>query len=596
MVTAARNIQDNSARTATYRVVTTLGAGGTALVYLAVAERSAGFQKLVVLKTLLSHLANEPNVSEMFRNEARIAARLKHPNVVEVYEVFDDLDQPVLVMEYLRGSSLRDLVKTTAGDPIPLRHLIEVLKQSCRGLHHCHELRDFDGTPMRFIHRDVSPHNIYVTFEGEVRLLDFGIAKVQGHDGGTQTGLLKGKIRYMAPEQMMGEELDRRADIYAIGVCLWEAISGKDMWGNLTEGMILHKTVNGDLPALEATEECPAEILEITRKCLAVRREDRYETAEEIADDLERVLRTMPDPRRRLGQVVRTLFSARDEEVAALVRTALANSEGVPTFEGGIIDWGDVLSDTRTSTLVDARHLMSRATRRQTSTRAEQAAEALAASEARRGRVRWSVAAGAALLALGGGLFALRPTTPDATSLVAVPSATLVLHPDVNVPTQRTLSMLRAQEASEVVTGAVQAPHEVKIRVETNPRAASLYLDDELIGNPSILGRASDGSTHRLKASARGYDDIEREVVFNHDQDIELKLVRSRTGSKRSSHSTSPNPTPTPSTVEPAPAEPVPQVTATKEEDCKSEFVLRDDGLLGVKKSTSKACRLLKGK
>src|SRR5690606_13630471 len=120
-VTAARKVQDNSAIPAKYRVVTTLGSGGTALVYLAVAERTAGFQKLVVLKTLLGHLANDPSVADMFRNEARIAARLKHPNVVEVYEVFDDLDQPVLVMEYLRGASLRDLVRKTADrDAIPL--------------------------------------------------------------------------------------------------------------------------------------------------------------------------------------------------------------------------------------------------------------------------------------------------------------------------------------------------------------------------------------------------------------------------------------------------------------------------------------------
>src|SRR5690606_8967910 len=118
-----------------------------------------------------------------------------------------------------------------------------------------------------------------------------------------------------------------------IGVLLWEAISGKEMWGNLTEGMILHRTVNGDIPPLDAPEDCPPALVEITQRCLAVRREGRFETAEQIADALDLVLRKMPDPQQRLGQVVHALFSNRDNEVNALVRSALAQSEGIATFE-----------------------------------------------------------------------------------------------------------------------------------------------------------------------------------------------------------------------------------------------------------------------
>lgn len=587
-MTAARKVQDNSAIPAKYRVVTTLGSGGTALVYLAVAERTAGFQKLVVLKTLLGHLANDPSVADMFRNEARIAARLKHPNVVEVYEVFDDLDQPVLVMEYLRGASLRDLVRKTADrDAIPLRHHIDIIRQSCRGLHHCHELRDFDGTLMHFIHRDVSPHNIYVTFEGEVRLLDFGIAKVQGHDGGTQTGLLKGKIRYMAPEQMMGEELDRRADIYAIGVVLWEAIAGREMWGNVTEGMILHRTVNGDLPELEPPEDCPPEFIEIVKRCLAVRREERYETAEQVADALDQAIRKLPEPARRLGQFVQAQFSARDDEVNLLVRSALAKSEGVPTFPGGVVDWGDVLTDTRTGPhAFDSRSVFSRTTRHP-SAFADQA-------PARPSRWKWAALVGLAVTVMGGGAFAYGRQGPPPSALQTPPVQNLRLNPEVGLEAQRTLAVLRA-EKPEVPIVEVQ-PVDVKIRVQTSPRAASLYLDGELIGNPSIVTREP-GSKHTLRATARGYDDAEQELVFETDQEVELKLSRRSTSRHSASASTA-------QTSAPAEATPPPEPEAAKDsvkprgiltkDDCKPQYQVRENGLLSVKKPQSEACRTLK--
>lgn len=585
-MTAARKVQDNSAIPAKYRVVTTLGSGGTALVYLAVAERAAGFQKLVVLKTLLGHLANDPSVADMFRNEARIAARLKHPNVVEVYEVFDDLDQPVLVMEYLRGACLRDLVKrTTERDTIPLRHYIDVVRQSCRGLHHCHELRDFDGTLMHFIHRDVSPHNIYVTFEGEVRLLDFGIAKVQGHDGGTQTGLLKGKIRYMAPEQMMGEELDRRADIYAIGVVLWEALAGREMWGNLTEGMILHRTVNGDLPELEPPADCPPELVEIAKRCLAVRREDRYETAEQIADALDQAIRKLPEPARRLGQVVQALFSARDEEVNLLVRSALTKSEGVSTFPGGVVDWGDVLNDTRTGPhSLDSRSVFSRTTRHSSSS-ADQGPQ-------RSSRWTWAAVAGLAVTIMGGGALAYGRQGPPPTTLQAPPLQNLRLHPEMGLEPQRALATLRAEKPEAPAEDVQRA--EVKIRVATSPRAASLYLDGELIGNPSILTRGA-GTQHVLRATARGYEDTERILEFDTDQEVELKLARRTASRHSSSAAATPVAAPAEVTPEPEPAKEQPKNRGfLSKDECKPQYEVRQDGLLSVKKLQSEACRALK--
>jgi eukaryotic-like serine/threonine-protein kinase len=332
-----------------YRVVTSLGAGGTARVYLAIYERGGGFQKLVVLKTLLGHLEDEPSIVEMFRNEARIAARLEHPNVVEVHEVLEDAGRPVLVMEYLRGASLHELQRGEDAEPFALRHRLEIIERTCRGLHHCHELRDFDGTHMGLVHRDVSPHNIYVTFDGEVRLLDFGIAKIAGADGGTGTGLLKGKIRYMAPEQMMSDAVDRRADVYAIGVLLWEAVSGREMWTGMNDAVILHRTVNGELPLPEPiVADCPPELLHIMRRCLAMEPDDRYASCAEISEALEQVMRGMTNVLRPLGWFVHRRFGARDEAIAARVQTTLASPRS-DAIDGELrtIDWIDEVPERR---------------------------------------------------------------------------------------------------------------------------------------------------------------------------------------------------------------------------------------------------------
>jgi len=592
VVTAARTIYETGAKPARYRVVTTLGSGGTALVYLAIAERSAGFQKLVVLKTLLGHLANEPSVADMFRNEARISARLKHPNVVEVYEVLDDVgDHPVLVMEYLRGACLRDLVKH-GENSLPLRHHLDIIRQSCRGLHHCHELKDFDGTPMHFIHRDVSPHNIYVTFEGEVRLLDFGIAKVQGHDGGTQTGLLKGKIRYMAPEQMMGEALDRRADIYAIGVALWEALAGREMWTGQTEGMILHRSVNADLPPMDPlVAGATPEMVEITMRCLAVDRNDRYATTEEIADDLDRVLRDMPEPQRRLGQVVQSLFSDRDEAVHALVRSALATPSNGPTFEGGVIDWGEALGESRTGSF-DTRSLHSRATRDSRLTPSPALTQP-GSNRMPRVLATLGVVAAAAIA----GTLAYAPWTPPPTPLSTLPSSVVgtPVKERFAIPVQTALQSVRPFEAMSPIASA---PTAIALRVQVSPSSARVFLDGELLEDPSDLSRPADGKPHMLRVVARGFADYEQSLVFNQDHAVSVNL------SRKSAHRGSPHGAAEPTPVQPAdtPAatapEPTPEPSPSKkkgilglEEECKRSYVIRKDGLLGDKRAVNPACK-----
>lgn len=312
--------------------------------YLALLDRGAGLEQLVVLKALLPHLAGEPAVVQMFRNEARLAARLEHPNVVEVHEVIEDDGRPVIVMEYLRGASLQELLRRSMVERFPLAHHLEVLRRTCDGLHYCHELRDSDGTPMGLVHRDVSPHNIFLTFAGETKLLDFGIAKIVGADGGTGTGVLKGKIRYMAPEQMMGDDVDRRADIYALGVLLWEAISGREMWTGMNDAVILQRVVAGELPPPDLLPGCPHELVAVVERCLAMAPGDRWASCAELAEALAAAIRSLPVEHRSIAACVTAAFDDRDVGISSLVQSAAAAPWDL---DHGNVDWIDARQISR---------------------------------------------------------------------------------------------------------------------------------------------------------------------------------------------------------------------------------------------------------
>src|SRR5579859_6512235 len=201
-----------------YRLLAELGEVGMGNVYLAVARGPGGFNKLCVLKVLRPLLAQERASVKSFLSEGRLAVRLSHPNVVQTFEVAENAGRQAIVMEYLEGRSLAQIAERAQGErAMPIAMQLHVLGCVLAGLHYAHELSDFDGKPLGIVHRDVSPQNVFVTFDGQVKLLDFGIAKAR-HAGSvhTSTGIVKGKIRYMAPEQMSGETVDRRADLFAV--------------------------------------------------------------------------------------------------------------------------------------------------------------------------------------------------------------------------------------------------------------------------------------------------------------------------------------------------------------------------------------------
>src|SRR6266496_1714779 len=246
---AVQGLSEPEATEGKYRVLVELGQGGTANVYLAVAHGPNWFNKLVVLKALKRNLGNDPEFRAMFLNEARLAARLNHPNIVQTNEVAEYQGLPMIVMEYLQGQPLSNLLVRGRGRGLSLAMHLRIVAEALQGLHCAHELSDFDGTPLGVVHRDMTPHNIFVTFDGQVKVLDFGIAKLGASLVETQAGIIKGKLRYMPPEQISGDPVDRRADLYAVGVMLWEAAAGERLWKGQADAAIMNKVLNAEIPS-----------------------------------------------------------------------------------------------------------------------------------------------------------------------------------------------------------------------------------------------------------------------------------------------------------------------------------------------------------
>jgi len=268
-----------------------LGRGGMARVHLAESHVS-GLRKLVVLKELNPEFIANPEVRAAFRREAELSAQMNHPNVVQVIAVNEHMGVPAIVMEYLDGIPLSTLLHEAARF-FPLRLRLFVLTQVLAGLHHFHELKDFDGAPLHAVHRDVSPQNVMVLYDGPVKVLDFGIAKV-GATGehATHAGTVKGKIHYMPPEQLLdGCNVDRRADVFAVGVMLWEAVADRRMWQGKTESELLRSLASGSLPDLGCTDpDVPGPVLDIVARATNIDRDKRFETALQMQRAIEQVL------------------------------------------------------------------------------------------------------------------------------------------------------------------------------------------------------------------------------------------------------------------------------------------------------------------
>ena len=276
-----------------YEVLCELGRGGMAELYLARLDGVGGFTKLVAIKRILPHLAADRTFVDQFLNEGRLAARLSHPNVCQVHELGEDDGVLYLVMEYLEGATWEDLVPALPSDPrARLRIVAGVLGQACDGLQHAHE--------QPIVHRDVSPNNLFVTVSGAAKVLDFGVSKLLTDGKHTRTGVLKGKLPYMSPEQIEGTGLDHRSDIWAAGVCAWEAMAGCRLFDRPTDFQIWRAIVDEPLPPLGDVD-----VERVVMKALAKNPDDRYPTIGAFADALRGLVERDVASPAEIGALVR---------------------------------------------------------------------------------------------------------------------------------------------------------------------------------------------------------------------------------------------------------------------------------------------------
>jgi serine/threonine protein kinase len=295
-----------------YTIVKHLASGGMAELYVARQSAVGGFEKQLVLKLLQGRYAENPRVVEMFLDEARLAAKLNHPSIVHVYDVAEADGVKFIAMEYIHGETLTDIIRrgVAVQNYLPLEHGLHIISQAAAGLAYAHGHFDAAGVPLRIVHRDVSPSNILVSYEGQTKIVDFGIARIQDQIR-EESGMRPGKASYMSPEQVAGEGADYRSDIFSLGIILYEISLGQRLWRGPADAVMRRIVEETIAPPTSVRRDYPPALELIVMRALEKSPADRYQSAEEMRNDLEEFLdesgfRTGP---RRMAIYLKQLFA-----------------------------------------------------------------------------------------------------------------------------------------------------------------------------------------------------------------------------------------------------------------------------------------------
>ncbi len=525
-----------------YRFIAALGHGGMADVYLAVAVGPAGFNKLLVIKRLRQNLEGEPEMRAMFLDEARLAARLNHRNVVQTNEVGVLDEQYFIAMEYLDGQPLNRIFARERQQKraVPLGVVLHILCDVLAGLQYAHDLADYDGSPLHIVHRDVSPQNVFVTYDGQTKIVDFGIAKAARRMVATDAGVIKGKVSYMAPEQafLPSSDVDGRADVFSVGVMLWEAIAGKRLWQGLSDPEIIGNMLNEMPRVRDVVPDVLPELAAISERALSRDRDQRYASASELRAALEPCIEKL-GPKvtaEEVGAYVRGLFAEKraelrgviDRQLAALEDTPITRREypgrttPLPEILTSIPPESETLPETQSARLSTGRPPSSGTPipsegRNSTFLGAvlgEESTPPLAASPS---RTPLFAALGVAFLAtaVAAWLFAaqkptLRPSDPSASSEVPrslAPAPTTIDRAPVNSP-----------------EGAPDSAY-LHARVSVSPAEARILVDGAALPSNPFEGKfLKDGAVHRIQFEAGGFLTQSRLAVFDKDLILDIAL------------------------------------------------------------------------
>ena len=493
-----------------YEVITTLGQGGMARVLLTMSRGPAGVTKLLVVKELKAELKGDPEFFTMFMDEARIAARLNHPNVIQTYEVSSDGEHPLIVMEYLEGQSMSALLSRVGRKNFPLDLHLYLLAQTCAGLHYAHELKSFEGEPLGVVHRDVSPHNVFVTYDGLVKLVDFGIAKAADSAGLTRAGVFKGKAGYAAPEQVgAGPPIDRRADVFALGVMLWEALAQRRMTLGEPEAVVMTKRLSGRDPRIkEVAPDAPDELCRICDKATAYDPDQRFTTASELRAALEGYLETS----KRLGadevgELVRSTFAAEREKIRGLVE---ARIRAVTAGGGDVTGSPQSLRSGLRPLSQSALPSPSALAEAQDSTAkiaASSASSPAHPADAGQRRGRLMIGSGV-VVAIAVVAFQLAHGTGPGPGVAPEPGGATI-----------------ATAGAPATTTAPPPAATVDVWISAEPPEARVSLDDMALGSNPFHGTLPRSAlARRLRVAAPGYATDERLVTLERDVHLELSL------------------------------------------------------------------------
>jgi serine/threonine-protein kinase len=513
-----------------YRRIVELGRGGMAVVSLTAMRSSHGVTKLVVVKELQANLAADHEYRAMFLDEARLAARLNHPNVVQTFEIVDHVGAEAtdglsnvcaLIMEWLEGQPMNRLRARMKDDPRALGVYVAVLIEALSGIDYAHNLVDYQGQPLGIVHRDISPHNIFVTYSGEVKVVDFGIAKA--NDSGsapTQVGTVKGKLAYMAPEQARGDRVDARADVFACGVILWEAAVGRRLWAGMNDAGIMYKLSQADIPAPRAIKHDVPEALDaIVRRALAFDPNDRYPSAAALRDELETFASTLAGKpsRRALGDVVSQLFTQERAQVRRIVEEQLGRASAASTdqFSAPELSLPKLPSPKESSSAIQGLPSSSSGSG---STRVNAASSVMPPPRSRAGMVAGIAGAVALVLAL-----------------VAI---VLVVH-----PWQTTAAPASTQAAPTVTAAATVQAAPTRRVLAIDPPAAHATLDGAALapGTKSIEGK----TPMTLHVEADGYAPADVHVAFDTTDPIVVRLAQLPSQKSNGTHNVVAHPTAT---------------------------------------------------
>ena len=297
-----------------YALLKKLASGGMAEVFLAKQIGLDGFEKLVVLKRILPHLSEDEEFVRMFLDEARTAADLRHPNVVNVFEVGEDEGTFFIAMEFLAGKDIRRTQRRAErlNVDVPLQHALQIIIDTANGLHYAHQKTDLRGNALGIVHRDVSPQNIIVTYDGTAKIVDFGIAKAASSNNQTASGVLKGKYAYMSPEQAAAHPIDHRTDLFALAVVAYELVTMRRLFKRENEVGTLHAILECKVPPpSDWAPHLPKELDEILLKALSSRPERRYASCQDFAFALEDFLseQRLVHSQARVGRYMHKIFS-----------------------------------------------------------------------------------------------------------------------------------------------------------------------------------------------------------------------------------------------------------------------------------------------